>query len=85
MCENLVFSSDAFRNIDIMPSLKPPVGFRWQFMAKTWVMIPEIVDAQIGGDCSTESGKDIDRSDVQSLDKVTHETKLESDDSSTEF
>lgn len=54
-------------------------------MAKTWVMIPEIVDAPIGGDCSTELGKDIDRSDVQSLDKVTHETKLESDDSSTEF
>lgn len=55
--ENKGFSSGAFKNIEVVPTMKPQGGFVWQFLSGTWVMVPDIVVSLTGVDNSTGGRK----------------------------
>lgn len=75
--ENKGFSSGAFKDIEVVPTMKPPGGFVWQFLSGTWVMVPDIVVSSAGVDNSTGREKDFDCSDAQSLDKAAIENDVD--------
>lgn len=67
------------------PSLPPPVGFGWKFLAGSWALFPGCglglqVDGARPKDYDEKTGKDI-----QLMVKDSQDKDLDSDDSVTEF
>lgn len=48
--KNLALSTDIYLNKNSLPPLKPPIGFKWQFLGGTWAMIPDSVSLSADGD-----------------------------------
>lgn len=77
-----------YKDISAAPTLEPPLGFLWQFLAGVWVLVPVDVPVDSGRPNEDEllyDGEGEDGSEAHSTEALSKGVEEESDDSVFEF